>query len=253
MNDAFGRPQMVLILGGASDIGMAFARATVVRGTSTVILAGRNLEALSRNAGDLRSLGATKVAAEPFDALDTPSHPAFIDRVFDEYGDVDVALIAFGILVEQADLERDPALAVELIQTNFTGAASVCLAVAQRMRRQAHGKIVVLSSVAGERVRKSNFIYGASKAAIDGLAQGLTFALDGSGAGAMIVRPGFVSTKMTAGRKPLPFAVSAEVVAEAMIKGLNSGKELIWVPPILRLVMALVRHLPRAVFRRMDL
>jgi short-subunit dehydrogenase len=109
----------------------------------------------------------------------------------------------------------------------------------------------VLSSVAGERVRKANFIYGSTKAALDGFAQGLADDLVGSGASVLIVRPGFVTGRMTAGMDPAPMATTPEAVAEATAKALASGKEIIWVPGILRVVFAVFRHLPRPLWRRL--
>jgi decaprenylphospho-beta-D-erythro-pentofuranosid-2-ulose 2-reductase len=111
----------------------------------------------------------------------------------------------------------------------------------------------MLSSVAGERVRRSNFVYGSSKAGIDGYYQGLAAALAGSGVRVMIVRPGFVHTKMTRGRKAAPLATSPEAVAAAIVRGLRRGHEIVWAPPALRYVMVVLRHLPRAVFRRLPL
>ena len=115
---------------------------------------------------------------------------------------------------------------------------------------QGHGTIVVLSSVAGERVRKSNYVYGASKAGLDGFAQGLGDALQGTGARVMVVRPGFVHTKMTAGRKPAPFSTTPDAVADAVVRGLEKGAETIWAPPALRFVMSGMRHLPRPLWRK---
>jgi decaprenylphospho-beta-D-erythro-pentofuranosid-2-ulose 2-reductase len=127
----------------------------------------------------------------------------------------------------------------------------VCLASARRLRDQGHGTLVVLSSVAGERVRSANFVYGSSKAGLDGFCQGLGDALVGSGVRVLIVRPGFVPTKMTAGRDRAPFSTTPEQVAEVVVRGLQSGAEVVWSPPVLRWVMAVARHLPRAVFRRL--
>jgi decaprenylphospho-beta-D-erythro-pentofuranosid-2-ulose 2-reductase len=127
----------------------------------------------------------------------------------------------------------------------------VCLALARRLRAQGHGTLVVLSSVAGERVRAANFVYGSTKAGIDGFCQGLGDALHGSGVRVLIVRPGFVPTKMTAGRDKAPFSTTPDGVAEVVMRGLERGAETVWAPPVLRVVMAVARHLPRPVFRRL--
>jgi decaprenylphospho-beta-D-erythro-pentofuranosid-2-ulose 2-reductase len=142
---------------------------------------------------------------------------------------------------------------VEVAGVNYVGAASVMAALARRMSGQGHGTIVLLSSVAGERARKSNYMYGASKAGADAFAQGLGDSLGGSGVNVMVVRPGFVKTKMTAGLDPVPFSTTPDVVAGEIVKGLARGAHTVWVPPVLRVVMSVLRHVPRPVFRRLPL
>ncbi|MCA1710290.1 MAG: decaprenylphospho-beta-D-erythro-pentofuranosid-2-ulose 2-reductase [Actinobacteria bacterium] len=241
MRDAVGTVQSVLVLGGTSDIGLAIARRLAAPRSARVLLAGRDTAAM-RGAYE----GAEVLA---FDADDTASHAAFADRAFAQ--DIDVVVLAVGVLGDQAKAEADPAAAVDVLQTNLVGCASIALHVANKLREQGHGTLVVLSSVAGERVRRSNFVYGASKAGLDGLAQGLGDSLVGSGASVLVVRPGFVESKMTAGMKKVPFSTTPEKVAEAVDRAVRSGGELIWVPGILRLVMSVLRHLPRQVFRKM--
>jgi decaprenylphospho-beta-D-erythro-pentofuranosid-2-ulose 2-reductase len=169
--------------------------------------------------------------------------------VFSQHGDIDLVVVAVGMLGEQKRDEADAASAVAVLETNFVGVVSVLIPIAERMRRQGHGAIVVLSSVAAERPRRANFVYGASKAGLDAFAQGLSDALVGSGVHVLVVRPGFVRTKMTAGLAAAPFAVSADAVADAVVSGLRSGAHTIWVPPVLRGVMAVMRNLPRSLFR----
>jgi decaprenylphospho-beta-D-erythro-pentofuranosid-2-ulose 2-reductase len=139
------------------------------------------------------------------------------------------------------------------VQTNFTGAVSVTVPLASRLKQQGHGTLVLLSSVAGERVRRSNFVYGSSKAGIDGYYQGVAASLASSGVHVMIVRPGFVHTKMTDGLKAAPLSVTADAVADAVVGGIARGRDVVWVPPAMRYVMAVLRHLPTAVFRRLPL
>jgi decaprenylphospho-beta-D-erythro-pentofuranosid-2-ulose 2-reductase len=251
VTDALGSPQSVLALGGGSEIGLAILRRLVGRRTKTVILAGREPEALKPAADELTGLGATTVEVVAFDALHTASHPGFVDDVFDRYGDLDLVLLAFGVLGDQAEAEADPQAALEVIRTNFLGAVSVALPVAARLRAQGHGTLMVLSSVAAEQARRANFVYGSSKAGLDTFCQGLGDALVGSGARVMIVRPGFVHTKMTAGRPPAPFATTPEQVADAVVRGLEKGDEVVWAPPVLRYAMSGLRHLPRSIFRRL--
>ena len=251
MTDALGSPQSVLVLGGGSDIGLAIVRRLVARRARTIDLAGRHPENLKGHVDELRDLGAETVDVVAFDAADTASHQRFVEEVFDAHGDFDLVLLAFGVLGDQEEAERDPSAALEILQTNFTGAVSVALPVAARLRAQGHGTLVVLSSVAGERVRKANFVYGSSKAGLDGFAQGLGDHLDGSGVRVMVVRPGFVRTKMTAGLEPAPLSTDAESVAASIAAGLRRNAHTVWSPAPLRFVMSALRHLPRAVFRRL--
>lgn len=251
MNDAFAQPQSVLVLGGTSDIARATVRALVARRTTTVVLGGRDPDGLGRAADDATAAGATTVATFAFDAEAVERHATVLAKVFAEHGDFDLVLMAVGVLGDQARDEADPLAAAGVIWTNFAGPAAACLVVAEALRAQGHGTVVVLSSVAGERVRRTNFIYGSSKAGLDGFAQGLGDALVGSGARVMVVRPGFVKTKMTAGMKAVPMSATAEQVADAVVGGLARGAEVVWVPSVLRWVMMLTRHLPRTVFRRL--
>jgi len=130
---------------------------------------------------------------------------------------------------------------------------SVTVPIVQRLVAQGHGAIVLLSSVAGERARKSNFVYGSSKAGIDAYYQGLADSLAGTGVQVLVVRPGFVVSKMTEGMSPAPLSTTPEAVAAAIARGLERGSTTVWVPPVMRLVMAGLRHLPRPVFRRLEL
>ena len=253
MIDALGNPQSVLILGGTSDIALATAEEMIARRTRTVVLAGRHPAALDSAAEHLRSLGATTVETERFDALQPGEHAALVDRVFDRHGDIDVVLVAFGVLGDQQLAERCNDEALRVGATNYLGAVTVCLPAARRLRLQGHGVLVVLSSVAGERPRRSNFVYGSSKAGLDALAQGLGDALHGSGARVLTVRPGFVRSSMTAGLEAAPLATTPQAVASAIVAALARGDELVHVPRALRWVFAAIRHLPRSAFRRLPL
>ena len=252
MRDAVGTVQSVLVLGGTSDIGVAIAQRLAAPRGATVVLAGRNEATLDQAAATVRAGGAADVQTVAFDANDTDTHDEFCDKVFAER-DFDVVVLAVGVLGDQEAAEADHRAAVDILTTNVVGCASIALCVGQRLRRQGHGTLVVLSSVAGERVRRSNFVYGASKAGIDGFAQGLGDSLVGSGARVLIVRPGFVVSKMTQGRDPVPFSTTPQAVAEAVDAALRRGGEIIWVPSVLRLVMAVLRHVPRVIFRRLPL
>ena len=251
MKDALGRPQSLLLLGGTSEIGLATARTLVAGRTRTVLLAGRHLDALEKAAEGVREAGAERVEVLAFDADDTQSHAAFAEHAFSHYGDIDVVLLAFGVLGDQRMAEDDPEEAVALLRTNLVGAASVGLHVARHLRRQGHGTLVVLSTVAAERARKSNYVYGASKAGLDAFYQGLGDSLVGSGVRVLVVRPGFVRTKMTAGREPPPLSTTPERVGDVIVRAIETGAEDAWAPPPLRFVMIGVRHLPRPLFRKL--
>ena len=251
MKDAFGLPQSLLVLGGTSEIALATARRLVVRRARTVWLAGRPSPALESAAAELRALGAD-VHTAAFDALDPESHETELGTIFAQ-GDIDMVLLAFGILGDQAHDERDPVAAVRVAQTNYTGAVSAGLVSARALQAQGHGSLVVLSSVAGERARRANFIYGSSKAGLDTFTQGLGDALHGTGVHVMVVRPGFVRSRMTAGLEEAPLATTPEAVATAIELGLRRRSEAVWVPGALRVVMSALRHVPRGVFRRLSL
>ena len=253
MENALGEAQTIVLLGGTSDIGRAIVDRLVSPATRTIVLAGRHLDDL--RVVEARVLERPGVKIEPvhFDATDTDAHDQFVREVAARVGDLDVVVLAFGQLVEQAELDDDPQRAAELVTVNYTGGVSVSLAVAGQFRRQGHGRLIVLSSVAGERVRKANFVYGSSKAGLDGFAQGLGDALVGTGASVLVVRPGFVHSRMTEGMKPAPLATTPAAVAEATVKALQRGRRTVWVPATLRPVFSILRHLPGPVWRRLPL
>lgn len=199
-----------------------------------------------------RSAGAADVAAVPFDALDPSSHQAVVDAAFDEHGDLDMVILAFGVLGDQATFDRDPVAAADAARANYVGAVSTSLAVADRIRRQGHGTLLVLSSVAGVRARADNYVYGSTKAGLDAFAQGLGDALVGSGGRVVLVRPGFVHGRMTEGMEPAPFATTPDKVADAVVAGLAKGREVIWVPAVLAPLFTVMRNLPRGVWRRVS-
>lgn len=253
MKDALGAVQSVLVLGGGSDIALATVRRLVGQRARRVVLAARRPAELESAAEELRVAGAEQVETAEFDAEDAGSHGSVIDSLFDRLGDVDLVLVAFGVLGEQERALTDPDHARGVLDTNFVGAASAMLHVARRLRAQGHGTLVVLSSVAAERARRSNFVYGSSKAGLDAFSQGLGDELAADGIQVMVVRPGMVRTKMTEGMEEVPFTTDADKVADAILDGLRRGSHTVWAPPVLRWVFAVLRHLPRPVFRRLDL
>jgi len=250
MRDALGAVQSVLVLGGGSDIAAATCELLARDRCRTVVLAGRSPERMAANAERLRAAGATTVDVVDFDAAAPDTHATVIDGVFAAHPDLDVVLLAFGVLGDQGAFDRDPAAAAAAATTNYVGAVSSGLAVADHLRRQGHGTLVVLSSVAGERVRPENFVYGSTKAGLDAFAQGLGDSLVGTGASVLVVRPGFVRTAMTTHLDDGPMATTPEAVAADIVSGLRSGAHTVWSPAKLRYVFAVLRHLPRPVWRR---
>ena len=252
MQNALGEPQTIVLLGGTSDIGLAIVRQLLNPTTRTVVLACRDIERGERAAAGLRhdSLAVDVVA---FEATDPALHVELVRSLAHEHGDIDVAIVAFGLLGDGAVTSVDATAAADLAQVNFTGVVSSTIAVANQMRQQGHGSIVMLSSVAGERVRRANPVYGATKAGIDGFAQGLGDALAEDGVHMLVVRPGFVTSRMTAGLKAAPFATTPEKVADATVTGLRAKRRVVWVPGTLRYVFSVLRHMPGPVWRRLPL
>jgi decaprenylphospho-beta-D-erythro-pentofuranosid-2-ulose 2-reductase len=253
MIDALGGPQSVLVLGGGSEIALATVRKLINGRCRTVTLAGRDTEALERAGKELEAAGASTVDVVAFDALDFASHDSFVGDVFAQHSDFDLVILAFGVLGNQDLAETDGAEARRIVDSNFTGAVSVLVPLVGALQQQGHGTVVVLSSVAGERARKSNFVYGSSKAGLDAFCQGLGDSLIDTGVKIVVVRPGFVHTKMTEGLEAAPLSTDPDTVADAIVAGLGRGSETIWVPAPLRLVMSVLRHVPRPVFRRLPL
>ena len=251
MKDALGAVQSVLVLGATSEIAQATVRELVGRRARTVVLAARDPQQLETEVKELERLGATDVRAVAFDATATATHDQFVADTVAAVGDIDLVLLAFGVLGDQDEAERHADATRAIIETNFVGAASIAVPIAQQLTTQGHGTFVVLSSVAGERARRSNFVYGSSKAGMDAFFQGLGDSFVGTGARVMIVRPGFVHTKMTAGLDPAPLSTTPDAVAAVILKGVQHGKEIVWVPGALRYVMSVLRHVPRAIFRRL--
>jgi decaprenylphospho-beta-D-erythro-pentofuranosid-2-ulose 2-reductase len=251
MKDAFGSVQSVLILGGASEIAVATARKLAQRRARTIVLAGRDISKLTPIADGLQRDGAARVETASFDATDTDTHQQIVNELWSRHGEFDLVLLAFGVLGDQERDENDAALALQVLDVNFRGAVSVGIPIAKKLKEQGHGTLAVLSSVAGERARRANFVYGASKAGLDAFFQGLADSLVGTGVQVLVVRPGFVHTRMTEGRPAAPFATTADKVAEDIVKGIERGSHTVWSPGVLRPVMSALRHLPRPIFRKM--
>jgi decaprenylphospho-beta-D-erythro-pentofuranosid-2-ulose 2-reductase len=244
-----------LLIGGTSEIGRAFVRRLALQSPVRPYLLGRDRERLAGALSDLERVGCTGGEVDVLDADDLGSHREVIGRAFDRMEGCDIAVLAVGVLGAQRGLDAPAREASEVMRVNFVGCGSLLVECLRAMRARRHGTLVVLSSVAAERPRAGNAIYGAAKAGLDALAQGLGDAevAAGSGVRVLVVRPGFVTTRMTEGLKPAPFSTTAEAVADATVRGLAGDAHTVWVPGKLRIVFAVLRHLPRALYRRLPL
>lgn len=253
MKDAIGNVQRIVVLGGTSDIALATVmKLTEQRRDVQVTLAARPGERRAAATAELESLGL-QVAEVDFDAADRSSYEKAVTLAFEAVGDVDVVIVAFGLLGDQERAWRDVDMALDLVQVNYAAAVACGVLVGERLRVQGHGAIVAMSSVAGERPRKSNFVYGSTKAGLDSFYTGLGDALAADGIQVMVVRPGFVRSKMTEGLKAAPLSQTPEQVADVIVSGLRSGRRTVWAPPAMRWVMSALRHLPHPAFSRLPI
>ncbi len=239
----------VVIFGGRSEIGIELA--TRLAPGATVVLAARGAGRLDEEAAAVLDAGAVVVHTVEFDADDLDSHGPLVDHLVAEFGPIGTAVLAFGILGDQARAESDAAHAVAIVHTDYVAQISLLTRLAGAMRAAGHGRLVVFSSVAGVRVRRANYVYGSAKAGLDGFAGGLADALHDSGVSLLIVRPGFVIGRMTQGMEPAPLSSTPAQVAEATARALARGRRTVWVPWALRPMFFGMKLLPQAVWRRM--
>lgn len=253
MIDGTGMPQTAVLVGGTSDIGTAVVRALAGRHLQKVLLTGRHdagLQRAARGLGDGVG-GGLQVHTVVHDVTDVAAHRRLVAECAERLGQVDLVVMAAGVLGDAAAAASDPLETARVLDTNCTGPAALLVAFAGLLESQGQGRIVVFSSVAGVRVRRANFVYGASKAGLDAFAQGLQAELAGTGVSVTIVRPGWVATRMTEGMAPAPFATTAEKVAGDVVAGLTRGSDVVWSPPVLRGVFGGLRLLPKALWRRL--
>jgi decaprenylphospho-beta-D-erythro-pentofuranosid-2-ulose 2-reductase len=241
-----GRPSRVLLIGGTSEIGLAILAALQLPPEADVMLAGRDADRLRSAAATLPA----RVTVLPYDATDPSAYEKLVAAAFSG-GPVDLVISAAGVLISQERLDADPGQAGLLIETNFTSHVTALLAVAARMRGAGRGRIVILSSVAAVRPRRANFVYGSAKAGLDAFGRGLADSLHGSGVRVLLIRPGFVVGRMTAGLPRAPLSSTPAQVGAAVAAAIDKPSGIVWVPSALRLFAALLRVLPRPVWRRM--
>ena len=239
----------IVIFGGRSEIGVELAT-RLARG-NTVVLAARQADELADEVAAVTAAGAAAVDVREFDADDLTSHAPLVSSIVAEHGPIGTAVLAFGILGDQARTETDAAHAAAVVHTDFTAQVSLLTVLAATMRAQRRGAIVAFSSVAGARVRRANYVYGSAKAGLDGFTSGLTDALHGTGVHLLVVRPGFVVGRMTEGMTPAPLSSTPQQVADAAALALRKRRRQVWVPRPLGLLVFAFRALPRSVWRRM--
>ncbi|MFI5504705.1 decaprenylphospho-beta-D-erythro-pentofuranosid-2-ulose 2-reductase [Corynebacterium kutscheri] len=251
MLNAVGKAQNILLLGGTSEIGLAIVKEFLAKGPAHVTLAARaGSPRIDAAQEEITAAGASSVEVLDFDATDFDSHPGVIDTAF-ALGDVDVAIVAFGTLGDQEQLWQDQKVAVESVETNFTAPVSVGVLLGEKFKLQGHGTIVALSSVAGQRVRRSNFVYGAAKAGMDGFYVNLGEALRDSGVNVLVVRPGQVRTKMSADAGQAPLTVNKEDVATAVVEATLAKKSSLFVHPLFQYVSFGFKLIPQSIFRKL--
>jgi decaprenylphospho-beta-D-erythro-pentofuranosid-2-ulose 2-reductase len=249
MRNGVGGVDSVLLIGGSSEIGVAIVDALAPR--ARVVLAGRASAELDAAAERLAAT-TPRVDRVTFDAVDLDSHAHAMAEAF-AGGDIDVVVIAAGVLGDQAMFTDDPRAAIEMTRVTYTGAASAALHSAVLLRRQGHGHLVILSSVAADRPRPANFVYGSAKSGLDALGRGLSQALCDTGVDVTVVRPGFVRTRMTAGLSEAPLSTDADVVAAITARAVRRRQRIVYAPAPLKFVMGVIKVLPEPIFRRLPL
>lgn len=239
-----------MIFGGRSEIGLAVARRLAP--DRVVVLATRPGRDTSVLAAPLIAAGAAAVEIVDFDADDLDSHARIVDDVESRIGEIAVAVLAFGILGDQEVAERDASAAARILHTDFVAQAALLTVLAERMKPRRRGVLVAFSSVAGQRVRRANYVYGSAKAGLDGFASGMADALHGSGVTLVIPRPGFVVGRMTDGMNPAPFSSTPDQVADAVVDRVRARRAgVVWIPWQLRVMFAVARLVPQPIWRRM--
>lgn len=253
-----GMVRTALILGGSSDIAAAIVEELARLGLQKVMLAVRNPDSVTPSAEG----SGLETFVEKWDALDIASHSVLADRAVEALGAIDLVVCAVGMLGHHAGLGMEPEAIDQMVRTNFSGPAAAVSVIAQRMVEQRSAApaagfpstVVVISSVAAARPRKSNFVYGSSKSGLDAFARGLGDALVGTGVRVLVLRPGFVRSRMTEGLDPAPFSTQPEVVAAALGKALGrrSASQVVWVPGLLGPLFAVLSNAPTRLWRRVS-
>jgi len=242
----------ILIVGATSAIAEATARVWAQRGDK-LFLAARQAAPLQSVADDLRTRGAAFVGQKVFDANDLAAHPALLADATQAMGGLDTVLIAHGTLSDQARAQTDAAYAMAEIGTNGTSVVHLMGLAGEQLGAQGHGAIAVISSVAGDRGRQSNYVYGSAKALVSAFASGLRQRLHKRGVSVVTIKPGFVDTPMTASFKKGALWAKPDQVAADIVAGVDKGKAEVYTPGFWRLIMLIIRHIPEFVFVKLAL
>ena len=242
----------ILVLGATSGIAEATCRIWASQNASLFLVA-RNAERLAAVVADLKLRGAVRVDSLIADLDDTANHPALLKHVTASLGGLDVAYLAHGILGEQELAEQDFGAAVGILHTNFISAASLLTWLANYCAGRRSGVLAVISSVAGDRGRKSNYVYGASKAGLSAFLEGLRNRLDREGVTVLTIKPGPVRTAMTAGMSGNDKFADVNKVAASIIKAIDARKDTLYVPFQWGPILFVIRHIPERIFKKLNL
>lgn len=251
MLNATGEHQNIIVFGGTSEIGLAIIGKLITPATRHVVLACRDIAAGNAAVEALTVPPGCESHVIAWDATALHQHVDCVNAIVDIVGDIDIVIMAAGVLGTQELFDQSPTKSGYAVVTNMAGPITTMIAVSGRMRTQRHGHIVVLSSVAGVRVRAANHVYGSTKAGLDTYAQGLANYLNGTGVNVTIVRPGFVIGRMTNGMAPAPFATTPAAVATATARAVQHQQRIVYSPRILRWVYLALLHVPNAIWRRL--
>lgn len=243
----------ILIIGATSAIAKATARRWA-RDGHELYLVGRDRDHLQEIAGDLKVRGARSVQTATLDVNDFARHAHVIDTAIGALGALDVALIAHGTLGDQKACEQDFQAALQELNTNAISVISLLTHLSNRFEAQKQGSLVVIGSVAGDRGRQSNYVYGTAKSAVATFMQGLRNRLHKSGVQVLTIKPGFVDTPMTAAfDKKGPLWCSPDVIAQAILRGIAKQRDVVYAPWFWWGVMAIIRSVPERIFKRLSL
>lgn len=252
MNQPNSAPRKILVLGATSGIAEATCRIWAAEG-ARLFLVARNAEKLAAVAADLKTRGASYVDTAVADLDDTDKHPALLSHAVNSLTGLDIAYLAHGILGDQARAEQDFNTAAQIIYTNFMAPVSLLTWLANFCVQRHAGTLAVISSVAGDRGRKSNYLYGSSKAGLSAFLGGLRNRVDREGVTVLAIKPGPVKTSMTSGMKGSEKFADVDKVAQSIVKAIDKRGDVLYVPFQWQPIMFIIRHIPERVFKKLNL